>query len=38
MTPENVIEQWANYFNAGDLEGITSLYHRDSHSIAYLSS
>ena len=30
MTPENVIEKWANYFNAGDLEGITSLYHRDS--------
>ena len=30
MTPENVIEKWANYFNAGDLEGITSLYHKDS--------
>ena len=30
MTPENVIEKWADYFNAGDLEGITSLYHRDS--------
>ena len=25
MTPENVIEQWANYFNNGDLEGITSF-------------
>ena len=30
MTPENIIEKWANYFNAGDLEGITSLYHKDS--------
>ena len=30
MTPENIIEKWADYFNAGDLEGITSLYHRDS--------
>ena len=25
MTPENVIEQWAEYFNNGDLEGITSF-------------
>jgi len=30
MTPENVIEKWANYFNAGDIDGITSLYHKDS--------
>ncbi len=30
MTPENVIEQWAQCFNNGDLAGITSLYHKDS--------
>ena len=26
MTPENVIEQWANYFNNADIKGILSLY------------
>ena len=30
MTPESVIEQWAQCFNNGDLAGITSLYHKDS--------
>ena len=27
MTPENVIEQWANYFNNADTKSILSLYH-----------
>ena len=27
MTPENVIEQWANYFNNADTKNILSLYH-----------
>ncbi len=30
MTPESVIEQWAQCFNNGDLNGITRLYHSDS--------
>ena len=30
MTPESVIEQWAQYFNNGDLEGIMRLYQSDS--------
>ena len=30
MTPESVIEQWAQYFNNGDLDGISKLYHSDS--------
>ena len=27
MTPENVIEQWANYFNSANTKNILSLYH-----------
>ena len=30
MTPESVLEQWAQCFNNGDLDGITSLYQPDS--------
>jgi len=30
MTPESVLEQWAQCFNNGDLDGITRLYHIDS--------
>ena len=30
MTPESVIEQWAQCFNNSDLDGITRLYHSDS--------
>ena len=30
MTPESVLEQWAQCFNTGDLDGITRLYHIDS--------
>ena len=30
MTPENVIEQWAQCFNDGDLAGIANLYYKDS--------
>ena len=31
MTPESVLEQWAQCFNNGDLDGITRLYHIDSN-------
>ena len=27
MTPENIIEQWANCFNNADMKAILSLYH-----------
>ena len=27
MTPENIIEQWADYFNNADMKAILSLYH-----------
>ena len=27
MTPENIIEQWADCFNNADMKGILSLYH-----------
>ena len=27
MTPENVIEQWAKYFNNANTKNILSLYH-----------
>ena len=27
MTPENIIEQWADCFNKADMKGILSLYH-----------
>ena len=30
MTPESVLEQWAQCFNNGDLDGITRLYNIDS--------
>ena len=30
MTPETVIERWAQCFNNGDLEGIMRLYQSDS--------
>ena len=30
MAPESVLEQWAQCFNNGDLDGITRLYHIDS--------
>jgi hypothetical protein len=30
MTPESILEQWAQCFNNGDLDGITRLYHIDS--------
>ena len=29
-SPENIIEQWANYFNAGNLDGISDMYHNES--------
>ena len=29
MTPESVLEQWAQCFNSGDLDGITRLYEID---------
>ena len=29
MTPESVLEQWAQCFNSGDLDGITMLYEID---------
>ncbi|MDC0483201.1 hypothetical protein OAN88_02570, partial [Candidatus Thioglobus sp.] len=27
MTPENIIEQWADHFNKADMKAILSLYH-----------
>ena len=27
MTPENIIEQWADYFNNADMKAILNLYH-----------
>ena len=27
MTPENIIEQWADHFNNADMKAILSLYH-----------
>jgi hypothetical protein len=30
MSPESVINQWANHFNTGNLNGILSMYHKDS--------
>ena len=30
MTPESVLEQWAQCFNRGDLDGITRLYQIDA--------
>jgi hypothetical protein len=30
LSPENVINQWTSYFNDGDLEGISKMYHKES--------
>lgn len=30
MTPKAVVEQWIAYFNAGDVEGLASLYAEDA--------
>ena len=38
MTPESVLEQWAQCFNNGDLDGITRLYHLDSTLLPTLAS
>jgi hypothetical protein len=30
ISPESIVSQWALYFNDGNLEGVLSMYHKDS--------
>jgi len=30
LSPKNVINQWTSYFNDGDLEGLSKMYHKES--------
>jgi len=30
MTPKQIVEAWVDCFNAGDLAGLTALYHPDA--------
>ena len=30
LNAEHVIDQWTSYFNDGDLEGISKMYHKES--------
>ena len=30
MTPKNIIEQWADFFNNADMKAILSLYHNNA--------
>ena len=30
MRPKEIIENWVQFFNATDLEGLVSLYHKDA--------